>query len=83
MPGKHETKDITAEGRLLFDLLRVTEMEHKLSSSGVQELRFSLGGKAMYAKEGIGNYAMTCVSKKKRGFPFKINRSFWSGLFLP
>ncbi|CAJ1379678.1 unnamed protein product [Effrenium voratum] len=30
--GKHETKDITAEGRLLFDLLRVTEMEHKLSS---------------------------------------------------
>ena len=29
--GKHETKDINIDGRLLFDVLSVLEREHKLS----------------------------------------------------
>ena len=29
--GKHETKNINVDGRLLFDVLTVTEREHKLS----------------------------------------------------
>lgn len=50
--GKHETKNINVDGRLLFDVLTVTEREHKLSSYTLSALvlhflgesRLELGG---------------------------------------
>ena len=42
--GKHETKEINVEGRLLFDVLIVLEMEHKLSSYSLSAIALEFLG---------------------------------------
>ena len=68
-PGKHETKDINVDGRLLFDVLSVAEREHKLSCLDVR--------RGMRCPSGGLSPCLPKTSKNKRWFKQLLLFSRW------
>ena len=78
--GKHETKNINVDGRLLFDVLTVTEREHKLSSYTLSALalhflgesRLELGASDLERLNAEEPRVLAQMARRDAGFAMRL-----------